>query len=101
VHDIVTKTNQPIIKIRSGTQEQRFKTVNAERDIPIPPRPIQLGFLEDVQQIKCTQAANSLWPDLPKRNERGGGYFSPWFGENLKSLQLNGEVDFQSFSTFR
>jgi integrase len=97
VHDIDTTTNQPIIRIRSGSQEQRLKTVNAERDIPIHPRLLQLGLLEYVQQIQSSQAINSLWPDLPKRNERSGGYFSQWFGEYLKTLQLNGEVDFHSF----
>ena len=97
VHDIDTKTKQPIIKIRSGTKEQRLKTVNAERDIPIHPHLIQLGFLEYVKQIQSSQTAGSLWPDLPRRNERSGGYFSQWFGEYLKTLQLNGEVDFHSF----
>jgi integrase len=53
--------------------------------------------LEYVQQIQSNQHTKSLWPDLPKRNERSGGYFSQWFGEYLKTLQLNGEVDFHSF----
>jgi integrase len=95
--DIDTNTNHPTIKIRSRSEHQRLKTVNAERDIPIHPQLIELGFLDYVEQVKSSPAANNLWPDLPKRNERSGGYFSQWFGEYLKALQLNGEVDFHSF----
>lgn len=95
--DIDTNTSHPTIKIRSRSEEQRLKTVNAERDIPIHPQLIELGFLNYVEQIKSAPAANNLWPDLPKRNERSGGYFSQWFGEYLKTLELNGEVDFHSF----
>lgn len=95
--DIDTNTSHPTIKIRSRSEDQRLKTINAERDIPIHPQLIELGFLDYVEQIKKSPVANSLWPDLPKRNERSGGYFSQWFGEYLKTLQLNGEVDFHSF----
>lgn len=95
--DIDTNTSHPTIKIRSRSEDQRLKTVNAERDIPIHPQLIELGFLKYVEQIKKGPVANSLWPDLPKRSERSGGYFSQWFGEYLKTLQLNGEVDFHSF----
>ncbi len=95
--DIDTNTSHPTIKIRSRSEDQRLKTVNAERDIPIHPQLIELGFLKYVEQIKSAPAANNLWPALPKRNERSGGYFSQWFGEYLKTIQLNGEVDFHSF----
>jgi integrase len=97
VQDIDTTPSHPIIKIRSRSDEQRLKTVNAERDIPIHPRLIQLGFLDYLERIKSTPDASSLWPDLPKRNERSGGYFSQWFGEYLKTLPLTSEVDFHSF----
>jgi integrase len=97
VDDIDTNASNPTIKIRSRSEDQRLKTINAERDIPIHPQLIELGFLDYVEQIKKGPVANSLWPDLPKRNERSGGYFSQWFGEYLKTLQLNGEVDFHSF----
>ena len=95
--DIDTNISHPTIKIRSRSEDQRLKTVNAERDIPIHPQLIELGFLNYVELIKSTPAANNLWPELPKRNERSGGYFSQWFGEYLKTIQLNGEVDFHSF----
>ena len=95
-NDIDTWTSHPVIKIRSKSADQRLKTVNAERDIPIHPRLIELGFLKYVEQVSSTSEANSLWPDLPKRNERSGGYFSQWFGQYLKTLPLNGEVDFHS-----
>jgi len=95
-NDIDTCTSYPVIKIRSKSADQRLKTVNAERDIPIHQRLIELGFLKYVEQVSSTCEANSLWPDLPKRNERSGGYFSQWFGQYLKTLTLNGEVDFHS-----
>ncbi len=95
--DIDTNTSSPTIKIRSRAEDQRLKTINAERDIPIHPQLIGLGFLDYVEQVKSSPTASNLWPDLPKRNERSGGYFSQWFGEYLKTLQLNGEVDFHSF----
>lgn len=97
VQDIVTKISHSVIKIRGRSEDQRLKTANAERDIPIHPRLVELGFLDYVQQIKRNPQANSLWPELLKRNERSGGYFSQWFGEYLKTLPLNGEVDFHSF----
>ncbi len=95
--DIDTNTSHPTIKIRSRSEDQRLKTINAERDIPIHPQLIELGFLNYVEQIKKGPVANSLWPDLPKRSERSGGYFSQWFGEFLKTLPLSDEVDFHSF----
>lgn len=95
--DIHTNANHPTIKIRSRSEDQHLKTINAERDIPIHHQLIELGFLDYVEQIKSSPAANNLWPELPKRHERSGGYFSQWFGEYLKTLQLNGEVDFHSF----
>lgn len=95
--DIDTNTSHPTIKIRSRSENQRLKTINAERDIPIHTQLIALGFLDYVEQFKSSPTADNLWPDLPKRNECSGGYFSQWFGEYLKTLQLNGEVDFHSF----
>ena len=97
VDDIDTNAERPTVKIRSRSEDQRLKTINAERDIPIHPQLIELGFLDYVEQVKKEPVANNLWPDLPKRNERSGGYFSQWFGEYLKTLELSGEVDFHSF----
>ncbi len=97
VHDIDIKSQHPIIKIRGTAEGQSLKTINAERDIPLHPRLLQLGFLRYVQQIKSEPNAQTLWPELPKRNERSGGYFSQWFGVYLKTLSLSGEVDFHSF----
>lgn len=97
VHDIDIKSQHPIIKIRGDAEGQSLKTINAERDIPLHPRLLQLGFMAYVEQIKSQPAPQSLWPELPKRKERSGGYFSQWFGECLKTLPLDGEVDFHSF----
>ena len=47
--------------------------------------------------IQGSTEESNLWPDLPKRHERSGGYFSQWLGEYLKTLPLSHDLDFHCF----
>ena len=38
-----------------------------------------------------------MWPSLPVRNDKAGGYFSNWFGRYLKANSFAVGLDFHSF----
>jgi integrase len=85
-----------LIKIRSEAEGQKLKTESAERDIPIHAELIRLGFLDYVAQLP---PQGSLWPTLPLRKGKPGGYFSQWFNETRKAppISLGDLPDFHCF----
>lgn len=96
--DINFKALIPTIKITNEGSFQKLKSESSARVIPIHKKLIQLGFLEYTKSIKNEQ----LWPGLPFRQERAGGYFSQWFSTLRQSLQIPRTMLFHSFRhTFR
>ena len=75
---------------------QKLKTVNAKRRIPIHSKLIDLGFLRHVERCRAG-GESSVWPSLPVRNDKAGGYFSNWFGRYLKANSFAVGLDFHSF----
>lgn len=93
VNDIDTKAAIPTIRITDEGEGQKVKSEAGHRTIPIHRELIRLGFLEYVQSVE----GHSLWPNLPQRQGKPGGYFSQWFGVMRKSLDIPKSIDFHSF----
>lgn len=93
VRDIDTKAAIPTIRITDEGEDQNVKSQAGHRTIPIHSELIRLGFLQYVKSVEGTQ----LWPNLPQRKGKPGGYFSQWFGTLRKSLGIPRSIDFHSF----
>lgn len=94
--DIEPENDGFSIVITDSGSEQKLKTVNAKRRIPIHSKLIDLGFILHVQCCKA-DGVGSLWPSLPVREAKAGGYFSNWFGRYLKASGFADGLDFHSF----
>ena len=96
--DITEQPDGYWLRITNSKEDQRLKSVHANRAIPIHETLVQAGFIDYVKNNALNAA---LWPELPRRKDKAGGYFSNWFGQHLKQLGLQG-LDFHSFRhTFR
>jgi integrase len=86
----------PILTISKEGDGQHVKTKAGLRDVPIHSELIRLGFLDYVAKAKqSTQVV--LWPELPTRAGKPGGYFSHWFGSYRRSLGFDKNPDFHCF----
>jgi integrase len=86
------------IKVTSAGEGQSVKSAAGHRLIPIHSKLIELGFLTYVER----QSGALLWPDLPRRSGKVGGFFSQFFGQLRKELDIPQDVVFHSFRhTFR
>lgn len=94
--DIKTESGIPYIEITNEGLNQRLKTAASHRKIPLHSLLISLGFIEYVQKIR-TEGHDRLWPRLPIRANKAGGYFSNWFGEYRAKIGLVGYPDFHCF----
>jgi integrase len=94
--DIKAEGNINYIEITNEGANQQVKTDASIRKIPIHSKLIALGFLEYANELN-REGCDSLWPKLPFRKHNAGGYFSNWFGEYRRSLELEGYPDFHCF----
>jgi integrase len=78
----------PTLRITDEGENMSTKNAYRVREIPIHSDLIRLGFLEYSTTIR-NSGAKSLWPLLPLRKDKPGGYFSEWFGEVRKAPPLN------------
>jgi integrase len=81
------------MQIHDGEPTQRIKTTAARRSIPIHAELLRLGFIQYCESIP----QGSLWPKLPKREGKAGGYFSQFFGELRTELGIPPSMSFHSF----
>lgn len=93
VIDIGTTSNAPTIRITDEGEGQHVKSSAGHRVVPIHSELIRLGFLDYARSIN----ESSLWPDLPQREGKPGGYFSQYFGVLRKSLGIPVHTVFHSF----
>lgn len=93
VHDIDAKSAIPTIRITDEGEGQNVKSDAGHRTIPIHSELIRLGFLDYVKSVD----GPVLWPNLPQRKGKPGGYFSQWFGFLRKELCIPPSTDFHSF----
>jgi len=91
--DIKKESGVWMMQIQDGDPTQRIKTNAARRSIPLHAELLRLGFIQYSESI--TQG--SLWPNLPKREGKAGGYFSQYFGELRAELGIPPSMSFHSF----
>lgn len=96
VEDIKTIHGWAVMAITDEGQGQKVKTSAGVRDVPIHSELIRLGFLDYVENLRRIKE-DLLWPHLPAREGKPGGYFSHWFGEYRRSLGFGKNPDFHCF----
>ena len=94
--DIKSESDISYIEITNDGVNQKLKTAASNRKIPVHSLLIKLGFMEYVKRIQLANH-DSLWPKLPMRTNKAGGYFSNWFGEYRGKIGLGGYPDFHCF----
>ena len=94
--DIKTESDISYIQITNEGANQKLKTTASNRRVPLHSQLIRLGFIKYVQRIQFKNH-DSLWPKLPIRKNKAGGYFSNWFGEYRAKIGLIGYPDFHCF----
>jgi integrase len=92
-NDIKKESGVWMMQIRDGDSTQRIKTIAARRSIPLHSELLRLGFINYCESIP----QGSLWPELPKREGKAGGYFSQYFGELRAELGITPSMNFHSF----
>lgn len=98
--DLVEKPDGYWINITDAAPDQKLKTVAAKRSIPVHEALIDGGLVTYAKRLKLAQST-SMWPLLPTRAGKAGGYFSNWFGRYLKTQGFT-DLDFHSLRhTFR
>lgn len=93
VSDVDIASEIPTLRITDDAQGQRVKTAAGHRTIPIHSELIRLGFLDYVGSV----GGATLWPKLKQRKGKAGGYFSQYFGELRRQLDIPENVVFHSF----
>jgi len=96
VADVHTDDGVPMLSITNEGENQQVKTKAGLRDVPIHSELIRLGFLDYVAAAQRHSSGN-LWPDLPTRTGKPGGYFSQWFGLYRRELGFGKAPDFHCF----
>jgi integrase len=96
VEDVESVGGIAVLSITDEGENQSIKTAAGIRKVPIHSELLTLGFLEYVASVRLRREAR-LWPDLPARKEKPGGYFSHWFGIYRRSLSLGKYPDFHCF----
>ena len=91
--DIKKESGVWMMKINNGDPNQRIKTQAARRIIPLHDELLRLGFIRYWDSIE----QGSLWPKLPKRKGKAGGYFSQYFSELRTQLGIPFSTNFHSF----
>jgi integrase len=94
--DIRNEGEIHMMSITNEAEGQRVKSKAGLRNVPIHSELIRLGFLDYVTAISKRSSA-TLWPDLPTREGKPGGYFSQWFGMYRRELGFGKAPDFHCF----
>jgi integrase len=84
-----------VLSITDQGEDQRLKTSASARKVPIHSELIRLGFLQYVERTAAK--SETLWPLVPLREGRVGGFFSQWFGGYRRGLGLGKYPDFHCF----
>ncbi|WP_082497560.1 DUF6538 domain-containing protein [Pseudorhodoferax sp. Leaf267] len=92
VADIDPAGPVPMMSLTDEGDGQQIKTAAGVRTVPIHSELVRLGFLDYVASVP---PGGRLWPALPLRKNKPGGYFSDWFGAYRNELGL--VHDFHSF----
>ena len=80
VSDVGVEDEQHFIHINTLDEGKRVKTESSHRKVPLHPEVIRLGFLEYVEERRCSECQR-VFPDLrPDRNGVLTGNWSKWWG---------------------
>lgn len=102
VEDLKRDGDQWYLAIReaddAGNVVKRVKTASSERNVPLHPEVIRLGFLDYVS-TKREQGAAKIFGDMPGPvANRSTHYFSRWWGLQRKAFKItDGKKTFHSF----
>ncbi|TAK93741.1 MAG: site-specific integrase [Aquabacterium sp.] len=94
--DVFIEGGEPYLNITDEAEHQQLKTGNSRRTLPVHPELIRLGFMRYWQGLGGA-SQSPLWPYLPLRKGKPGGYFSQWFGDLRKEVGLGKYPDFHCF----
>jgi integrase len=94
VDDVIQEAGGASIRISEDAEGATVKTEAGLRTVPLHSELVRLGFLDYVETMKRAKVT-SLWPKLPLRKGKPGGYFSEWFG-TVRAEVPEGVPDFHS-----
>lgn len=84
VADVVADADGlPALRITDEAEGATVKSEAGNREVPIHPELIRLGFMDYVDATRKAGAVQ-LWPLLKFRDGKPSGYFSAWFGDARK-----------------
>lgn len=87
--DVQTVGDIPALVLTDDGEGQSIKTDAGNRTIPIHSELIRLGFLGYAEAMRKAGHV-SLWPALPRREDRASDYFGRWFRDFRKALGMDG-----------
>ena len=93
VANVTVKGGVAVLAITDEGDGQQVKSAAGVRFVPIHHELIRLGFFKYASSI----AGPSLWPSLPQRAGKPGGYFSQFFGQLRRDLGIPPQTVFHSF----
>ena len=91
--DILQDGGVWVIRVSDMQPSQQVKSDASRRIIPLHAEILRLGFIEYWKSLK----SNSLWPELPKREGKAGGFFSQYFGALRTLCEIPDHTGFHSF----
>lgn len=94
--DLFLEAGELHMRITDEAAHQQLKTNASQRVLPVHPELIRLGLLRYWQGLEGPADA-PLWPHLPFRTGKPGGYFSQWFGDLRREVGLSRYPDFHCF----
>lgn len=96
IGDVCRGPSSTWLAITDEGDGQQLKTSSSKRQVPIHPELIRLGFMSYVTDVGG-RPEDPLWPHLPLRKGKPGGYFSQWFGEFRRKVIDERYPDFHCF----
>jgi integrase len=98
IADVQVIAGVSFLSITDDGPGRSVKTAAARRLVPVHSELVRLGFLAHVQRRSVSATPDApLWPAVPLRAGKPGGYFSQWFGCYRRSLGLGTYPDFHCF----
>lgn len=94
--DIGVEDGVAVMRITDEADGQRVKTEAGKRTVPLHSELVRLGFLEYAKAVQDS-GETQLWPALPLREGKPGGFFSAWFGDTKRALGFGRHPDFHCF----
>lgn len=82
-----------VMSVTDQGDGQKVKTTASVRKVPLHSELLRLGLLDYIERT-APSADDRLWPDVPMRDGKSGGYFSQWFGEYRRTLGFGRYPDF-------